>query len=110
MKRTDRGAISYFARTNFHQKHKLFGIKQADRLSHVYVVGKTGVGKSTLIETLARQDLEAGRGFALVDPHGEQTKGVSSKLLKPPASPTRPIRSLIRGSLAHLPILFEAID
>lgn len=62
---------SYFARSNFRQTGKLFGIKQADRLSHTYVIGKTGVGKTTLIETLANQDLAAGRGFAVVDPHGD---------------------------------------
>ena len=45
--------ISYFARTNFRRANTPFGIKQADRLSHVYMLGKTGVGKSTLIETLA---------------------------------------------------------
>lgn len=37
----------------------------------MYVIGKTGVGKSTLLETLARGDLDAGRGFALIDPHGD---------------------------------------
>lgn len=63
--------ISYFAKTNFHNRHDRFGIKQGDRLSHIYMIGQTGVGKSTLIETLARQDLDAGRGFALVDPHGD---------------------------------------
>jgi hypothetical protein len=80
MKRIDQGAVSYFARTNFRQKHKLFGIKQEDRLSHVYVIGKTGVGKSTLIETLARQDLESGRGFALVDPHGDLVEGIAATI------------------------------
>ena len=65
------GEVSYFARTNFHNSHRLFGIKQADRLSHIYIIGKTGVGKSTLIETLASQDLFGGRGFALIDPHGD---------------------------------------
>lgn len=64
-------AISYFARTNHRSSNTLFGIRQADRLSHMYVIGKTGVGKSTLLETLAKQDLEAGRGFALLDPHGD---------------------------------------
>jgi hypothetical protein len=44
---------------------------QPDRLSHIYLIGKTGVGKSTLLEVLARQDLGAGRGFALIDPHGD---------------------------------------
>lgn len=63
--------VSYFAQTNFHRQFKPFGIKQADRLSHVYVIGKTGVGKSTLLETLALGDLQAGRGFALIDPHGD---------------------------------------
>lgn len=63
--------ISYFAHTNHRASQTLFGIKQADRLSHIYVIGKTGVGKSTLLETLAWQDFKAGRGFALVDPHGD---------------------------------------
>ncbi len=69
-------APSYFARTNFRLGNALFGIKQADRLSHLYMLGKTGVGKSTLIETLARQDLKAGRGFALIDPHGDLVERV----------------------------------
>lgn len=69
--------VSYFARTNHRARGVLFGIKQPDRLSHVYIVGKTGTGKSTLIETLARQDLEAGRGFALIDPHGDLVERVA---------------------------------
>ena len=63
--------ISYFAETNARNRFRRFGIRQADRLSHVYAIGKTGVGKSTLLEALARQDLEAGRGFCLIDPHGD---------------------------------------
>ena len=63
--------ISYFAETNSRNRFRRFGIRQADRLSHIYVIGKTGVGKSTLLEALARQDLEAGRGFCLIDPHGD---------------------------------------
>lgn len=43
----------------------------------MYVIGKTGVGKSTLIEALARQDLEAGRGFALIDPHGDLVERIA---------------------------------
>lgn len=69
--------ISYFARTNFRNRGRLFGIRQADRLSHLYIIGKTGVGKSTLIETLALQDLRAGRGFALIDPHGDLVERVA---------------------------------
>jgi hypothetical protein len=63
--------ISYFGRTNNRNTHTRFGIKQADRLLHMYVIGQTGVGKSTLLRTLAMQDFEAGRGFALIDPHGD---------------------------------------
>lgn len=69
--------ISYLGLTNFRNTNRPFGIRQADRLLHMYIVGKTGVGKSTLIETLARQDLEAGRGFALIDPHGDLVERVA---------------------------------
>lgn len=63
--------VSYFGVTNHRQKFLPFGIRQADRLLHTYIIGATSVGKSTLIETLASGDLEAGRGFALIDPHGD---------------------------------------
>ena len=68
---TETTGVSRFAMTNGRGEPKRFGIKQADRLSHMYVVGKTGTGKSTLLHTLARQDLLAGRGFCLIDPHGD---------------------------------------
>ena len=63
--------VTYFARTNVRQPARTFGICEADRLSHMYVIGKTGTGKSTLFETLIRQDIARGRGFALIDPHGD---------------------------------------
>src|SRR5882724_2120855 len=63
--------ITHFGRTNSRNSGVVFGIKQRDRLSHMLIIGKTGTGKSTLIETLIRQDLAAGRGFALIDPHGD---------------------------------------
>ena len=74
------GGTSYFAKTNFRNHNTPFGIHQADRLSHIYMIGKTGVGKSTLIETLARQDLAAGRGFALVDPHGDLVEKIAADI------------------------------
>jgi hypothetical protein len=70
--------IAYFARTNHHNSHRKFGIKQADRLSHIYVIGKTGTGKSSLLKTLALKDFEAGRGFALVDPHGDLVEDLAA--------------------------------
>lgn len=72
----DPNDVSYFARTNHRNDGKLFGIRQADRLSHMYIIGKTGVGKSTLLETLIREDLTARRGFALIDPHGDLAERV----------------------------------
>ncbi len=63
--------IALIGRTNFRNQHKTFGIRQADRRAHLYVIGKTGTGKSTLLETMIRQDLAAGRGLAVFDPHGD---------------------------------------
>jgi type IV secretory pathway TraG/TraD family ATPase VirD4 len=72
--------ISYFAATNFRNANTRFGIKQADRLSHIHILGKTGTGKSTLMETLISQDIEAGRGCALIDPHGDLAERVVARI------------------------------
>ncbi|EHK57092.1 type IV secretory system conjugative DNA transfer family protein, partial [Allomesorhizobium alhagi] len=74
------GTISLFAQTNAREPHRYFGIKQADRLSHMYIVGKTGVGKTTLIETLVMQDIEQGRGCALLDPHGDLVERIAARI------------------------------
>jgi type IV secretory pathway TraG/TraD family ATPase VirD4 len=63
--------VTHIGRINFRNDDRVFGIKHEDRFSHVYIIGKTGTGKSTLIETMALQDLERGNGFALIDPHGD---------------------------------------
>jgi hypothetical protein len=68
---SDDAHLTYIARTNFHSDSRIFGILQEDRRAHMYIVGKTGTGKSTLLETLIRQDMEAGRGLTLLDPHGD---------------------------------------
>lgn len=68
--------VSYVGETTFHRRFRRFGIKQTDRLNHVHLLGKTGVGKSSLIESLARQDLAASRGFSLIDPHGDLAERV----------------------------------
>jgi energy-coupling factor transporter ATP-binding protein EcfA2 len=74
-----KSSITHFAETTARARYRSFGIKQGDRLSHVYLIGKTGVGKSTLLELLARHDLAAGRGFALIDPHGELAGRLASQ-------------------------------
>jgi len=62
--------ITYFAETDFRNKKTPFGIKASDRLRHVYIIGKTGMGKSTLLENMAAQDLQNGNGMCFIDPHG----------------------------------------
>ena len=57
--------------SNFRQQRKKFGIKLDDRRRHIYIIGKTGVGKSTLLENMVISDIRAGRGIAFFDPHGE---------------------------------------
>jgi CxxC-x17-CxxC domain-containing protein len=63
--------INFFAETNFRNIRKKFGIKPDDRRRHVYVVGKTGMGKSALLENMAIQDIQDGKGLAFCDPHGD---------------------------------------
>ena len=63
--------ITYFGETNFRNQLKRFGIKKIDRRKHMYVIGKTGMGKTTLLENLAMQDIQSGEGLAFIDPHGE---------------------------------------
>lgn len=62
--------------TTFRRQHRRFGLLPADRLRHLYLLGKTGSGKSTLIANLVIQDLRAGRGLALLDPHGDLVQNV----------------------------------
>src|SRR2546425_490833 len=64
------------AETNFRNQRRRFGIKRADRRAHMYVIGKTGTGKSTLIANLARQVALHAEGFALLDPHGDLVEQV----------------------------------
>lgn len=68
--------IVFFARANFRNDRRPFGIRQADRRHHMYVIGKTGTGKSTLLETMIRQDIGADQGIALFDPHGDLVERV----------------------------------
>jgi CxxC-x17-CxxC domain-containing protein len=63
--------VNFFALTTFRNEKKKFGIKTDDRRRHFYCIGKTGMGKSNLMENMAIQDIQAGRGVAYVDPHGE---------------------------------------
>ncbi len=62
--------VTYFAATDSRGKRVPFGIKSKDRDRHMYVIGKTGMGKSTLLENMAIQDIQNGEGLVFIDPHG----------------------------------------
>lgn len=66
----DERRITYFATTHTRGKREMFGIRAIDRGKHMYVIGKTGMGKSTMLENLAIQDIQNGEGIMFIDPHG----------------------------------------
>lgn len=65
--------ITYFARTNFRNQNQRFGIRQADRAYSMLILGATGSGKTSLLKTCMLDDMQAGRGFAFLDPHSDAT-------------------------------------
>ncbi len=63
--------VTYFAKTNFRSSNSVFGIKRKDRRQHMYILGKSGTGKSVLLSNLIVQNIQNGEGVCVVDPHGE---------------------------------------
>jgi type IV secretory pathway TraG/TraD family ATPase VirD4 len=78
--RVDPKECSFFGRTNYEaaleEKKFIFGIKRRDRKRHVYAIGKSGVGKSKLLELMIRQDIAYGHGLCLIDPHGDLIEAI----------------------------------
>jgi hypothetical protein len=72
--------LVYLGKTNFRGREKTFGIKTNDRFQHMYVIGQTGTGKTTLLKNVVLQDIRAGRGLAVIDPHGEFVDEVMSAI------------------------------
>lgn len=71
MDQSEASPVTLFAKTNYRGVARPFGIKLDDRRRHMYVIGKTGMGKTTLLENMIIQDIRDGRGLAVVDPHGD---------------------------------------
>jgi CxxC-x17-CxxC domain-containing protein len=63
--------LTFVARTNFRGAEQKFGIRRKDRRQHMYVIGKTGTGKTQFLKNMAMQDIHNGEGLAIIDPHGE---------------------------------------
>ena len=71
-----KNAINFFAKAEFKNKEQIFGVKTEDRRKHVYIIGKTGVGKSTVIANMAIDDIRKGRGVGIIDPHGDLSETI----------------------------------
>jgi hypothetical protein len=71
---TTNDQINFFATTTFKNQPATFGIRLEDRLRHMYILGKSGTGKSTLLENMAVDDFKKGRGVAFIDPHGDSAE------------------------------------
>ncbi len=98
--------INFFAKTNFRNQEVTFGIKKDDRRRHMYIIGKTGMGKSNLMENMAIQDIRNGEGVCYVDPHGEGAE----KMIK--AVPAHRINDVIYFNPAdsEFPIAFNILE
>lgn len=68
--------ITPIGKTDWRNQHQLFGIKDKDRLGHIYAIGKTGTGKSTLLMNMAISDIERGNGICIIDPHGDLAENI----------------------------------
>ena len=72
--------ITYLGLTTFRDRNQLFGIKRKDRRQHVYILGKSGTGKSALMFNMIFQNIKKGEGICVVDPHGELVEAVLSAI------------------------------
>ena len=98
--------INAFAKTNFRNRETVFGIRTDDRRRHVYVIGKTGMGKTTMIENMIVQDIQAGNGVAFVDPHGDAVEKIINYI------PSDRINDVVYFNPADLdfPIAFNPLE
>ena len=98
--------INFFGETTFRNANKGFGIKTDDRRRHVYVIGKTGMGKTVMLENMAIQDIKNGHGIGFVDPHGEAAENLLDHI------PSERINDVVYFNPADLeyPIAFNVME
>jgi hypothetical protein len=70
------GELTLLGEALFRGKRQPFGIRRDDRRRHIYIIGKTGMGKSTLLENMIFSDIHSGKGVAVIDPHGDLVEAV----------------------------------
>lgn len=98
--------ITFFAKTNFRNKQVPFGIKTDDRRRHMYVIGKTGMGKTTMLENMVIQDIRQGRGVCFIDPHGDSVQKILNYI---PSSRINDVIYFNPADLNH-PIAFNILE
>jgi len=100
------GEVTLFGETTFRNQNQKFGIKVDDRRRHMYVIGKSGMGKSTLLENMIAQDINKGRGLAVVDPHGD----LAEKIIR--YIPDRRVEEVVyfNPADAEYPIAFNVVE
>jgi len=98
--------ITVFAKTNFRNKEVPFGIKTDDRRRHMYLIGKTGMGKTSLMENMVIQDIKNGHGVAFLDPHGDSIQRILN------AIPSSRVNDVIYFNPADLdyPVAFNILE
>ncbi|MFH1029720.1 MAG: CxxC-x17-CxxC domain-containing protein [bacterium] len=98
--------ITIFAETNFRNQKRRFGIKRDDRRRHMYLIGKTGMGKSTMLENMIVDDIRSGKGVAVVDPHGDLVEKIINYI------PSRRINDVINFDPSDMdyPIAFNPLE
>jgi len=103
---TNNEEITFLGLTTFRNQRRRFGIKTDDRRRHIYVIGKTGMGKTALLENMVLQDIQLGRGIGFVDPHGE----AAEKLLD--SIPPNRINDVVYFNPADIdyPITFNVME
>ncbi|MDP3900682.1 MAG: type IV secretion system DNA-binding domain-containing protein [bacterium] len=99
-------SITIFAATNFRNSRQKFGIKQDDRRRHMYLIGKTGMGKSVLQENMIIHDIQSGHGVAVVDPHGDLVEKVIKYI---PSNRINDVIYFNPSDTAH-PIAFNVVE
>ncbi|MFZ3015695.1 MAG: CxxC-x17-CxxC domain-containing protein [Minisyncoccia bacterium] len=72
--------LTYLGLASFRDKNQLFGVKRKDRRQHIYILGKSGTGKSVFMFNMVIQNIQNGEGVCVVDPHGELVEGILSAI------------------------------
>lgn len=98
--------LTILGESSFRGQREQFGIKREDRRRHIYIIGKTGMGKSVLLQNMVYSDVQSGRGVAVIDPHGDLAEAVINFV---PASRTNDVVILDPSDVSH-PFAFNMLE